>query len=150
MSKEHHISQVEKKVKQPEVGDVWENNNTKKQYMYWVSIKRLGANMSVGVLIGKRNQNLLTKTQVKNFFLQNYAYLGKSKVKLKELFDVSIQRVSNIVLQNWIFNNSLCTRTNSNMFDYAVLLVQVFEKIYLGNCWMTLLGILMINCVENK
>lgn len=40
----------------PEVGDVWEDNKTKKPiYIYLVSIKRLEVNMSVGVIIGKKN-----------------------------------------------------------------------------------------------
>ena len=80
MSKEHHISQVGKKVKQPEVGDVWESFIAKylvvdgyEEYVYCV--------VKEGDCVGVR-------TIPSSYLRDKCTYLGKSKVSIKELFDV--------------------------------------------------------------
>ena len=88
MSKEHHISQVEKKVKQPEVGDVWENNNTKKTIYVLGIYKTSWGEYVCWCSYWEKELELINENVGKKLFLQNYAYLGKSKVKLEELFDV--------------------------------------------------------------
>ena len=88
MSKEHHISQVEKKVKQPEVGDVWENNNTKKTIYVLGIYKTSWGEYVCWCSYWEKELELINENVGKKLFLQNYAYLGKSKVSIKELFDV--------------------------------------------------------------
>lgn len=87
MIKEHHISQVEKKVKQPEVGDVWQPKNN--EYSR-VIVTYYNDEFDV-LLIAIRYAGILQKIKKyhKKWFVKNYTYLGKSKVSIKELFDVA-------------------------------------------------------------
>lgn len=63
----------------PEIGDIWENKTKTKKY-YVVS---LGNNYVYCLVKGAG-----ISTKYYDLF-RNYTYLGKSKVSIKELFDVA-------------------------------------------------------------
>ena len=68
--------------KKPEVGDVWARDYC--QY-YITRIQKFNDKI---VAIHTLNINLVNTFYPLNCFLENFKYLGKSKVSIKELFDV--------------------------------------------------------------
>ena len=66
----------------PEVGDVWVNKKGTKYYIFNVFEDKLVRGFSVDT--GRMQSFCLLSED----FIQMYKYLGKSKVRIKELFDV--------------------------------------------------------------
>lgn len=72
----------------PEVGDVWEDNKTKKPIYVFGIYKTSWGEYVCWCYYGEKELELINENVGKKFFLQNYTYLCKSKVNIKELFDV--------------------------------------------------------------
>ena len=66
----------------PEVGDVW----TRDYCQYHIT--RIQKYNDEIVAIHSLNVNMVRTFHPLNYFLENFKYLGKSKVSIKELFDV--------------------------------------------------------------
>lgn len=65
----------------PEVGDVWENKYKTRVRVIYVDKYSVDYHLLWGSFLEK-------ESDVYSYFLENYTYLGKSKVNIKELFDV--------------------------------------------------------------
>lgn len=69
--------------KQPEVGDVWEDKFGNRMFVCYSDKTTTAFNVLFRINQGLDKYTVLTKE-----FMQSYTYLGKSKVNIKELFDV--------------------------------------------------------------
>ena len=72
----------------PEVGDVWKDNKTKKTIYVFGIYKTSWGEYVCWCSYWEKELELVNENVGKKLFLQNYTYLGKSKVNIKELFDV--------------------------------------------------------------
>lgn len=69
--------------KEPEVGDVWVSEDKTKVRIIFVGKYEIRFHYARGDYLHK-------ESEAYSYFLKNYKYLGKSKVNIKELFDVEV------------------------------------------------------------
>lgn len=70
----------------PEVGDIWKDNNTKKPIYVFGIYKTSWGEYVCWCYYWEKELELISENVGKKLFLQNYTYLGKSKVNINDLF----------------------------------------------------------------